>query len=223
MKIKTKHGDFDSDNLKVFDLSKETLTFIEEHAEAAELFFQEEIDVDEIPKEIDDDIRFSIAEKKYPTPVKALALSNLLSIGLADIEVTPDTNTDSSNDHLLKVGTDSWIVLTDEEADLEVYEDERYAIEHDGEDNFTSGYFTKDQLKFIYDNFIDYDYDEDEEGVGVVHIDNVDEATEYSIRELKKNGKTRDWWISRGTKEEFVKITYKGEKYEFYLYNKGKI
>ena len=113
MIIKTEYGSINSDSIEG---NSEGAEFLKGHADAAEIFFAEEIDV-----EIDnDDIRDSIIEviidNKFDYPERALALADEMGKTFDMIE-----ESDWGNNKIFIVdddGEEEWMVMTDDEADI---------------------------------------------------------------------------------------------------------
>lgn len=148
MEIKTNYGTIDYEDIELFDLSKETLSFIEKQKEAAEIFFGTEIDLTDADIRFDEEIKelaeVAIAENKYTYPEKAFALAEHTDETFEVIEEAP------SNPDMFEIGSDTYYVLTDEEADD--YAKERVT---DLLDDIGIEGLSESAKEYIYANFVD--------------------------------------------------------------------
>lgn len=147
MEIITKYGSIDYDDLDEFDLSKETLEFLERQKNAADVFFATEIDLTDMDSEFDEQIQdlaeVAIAENKFSEPAKAFALAENLGEELSDIE---EDRYRSTNFHTSGA---EYMVLDEDEADEAALESAIDMIRDIGIDGFSDGF--KD---YIYSNFV---------------------------------------------------------------------
>lgn len=154
MEIKTNYGTIDYEDLEDFDLSSETIAFIEKQKEAVEIFFGDEIDLTDADIKFDNEIKelaeVAIAENKYTIPSKAFAVSEYSDEPLTDIEEA------SYNEAVFEVGNDIYLVLTDEEADEYAKERALELIDDIGIDGLSD--FAKEH---VYANFVKTDWFDD--------------------------------------------------------------
>ena len=112
MIIKTKYGTIDSDSIKG---NSEGAKFLKDNANAAEIFFADDIkiDLDEENNDIKDSVIELLIENKYTYPERALALADETDTSFDEIK-----ESDWGDGKIFDKGTDEeWLVLTDDEAD----------------------------------------------------------------------------------------------------------
>jgi len=148
MEIKTNYGTIDYEDIELFDLSKETIAFIEKQKEAAEIFFGNEIDLIDVDIKFDEEIKelaeVAIAENKFTNPAKAFALSEYTEEPLTDIEEA------SYNEGEFNIGDDHYLVLTDEEADAYAKDRVKDLLDDIGIEGLSES-----AKEYIYENCVD--------------------------------------------------------------------
>jgi len=149
MEIKTIYGNIEYDDLEHFDIPAKTMAFIEEQKEANELFFQDEIDLTDVPTKFKDDVQVlaevAIAENKFSEPERAFALSEYLDAKLADIEEVSGTTFSAEGGE--------YMLLTEDEADEEALERAKSLVEEMGLE-----LFGEDNQEYVVDNFVKTDW-----------------------------------------------------------------
>lgn len=185
MEIKTIYGNIDYDELEHFDIPKKTMTFLEEQKDAAELFFQDEVDLTDVPKEYEEDVQIlaevAIAENKFEDTPRAFAVNGHTGESLADIE--PDKH----NANRFSAGGSDWLVLTDDEADKEVYEYAENSI-----DDMGLEYFGEDGQTYIIETFLKDEWFQDA----------MQESHESYVHEMKdETADDEDLYVNRAHEE----------------------
>lgn len=195
MEILTQYGSIDYEDLDDYELSEETKAFIDRQKDAAEIFFAEEIDLTEIDVAFIDSIRelaeVAIAENKYTEPERAFAIAEYTDTELTDVD---EEENDSSS--FVVGGGDTYLVLTEEEADKTAIDYARNLIDDIGIDNLSNG--TKD---VIYSEYVKTDwYDEAMEEYNQSYADDI--KTEASSDDDLYVNRLHEEMVEKGVMEE---------------------
>jgi hypothetical protein len=207
MDISTIYGTIEYDKLKDFDIPENILIFIEEQKEAVELFFQEDIDLKNVPVELKTYVQ-SLSEiifmkDKFRDPARVFALSEFYEVNLFDIR--------EKNGIFIIIGIEfdrtEYFVLTDEEATKLAINGVKNEIQDQGIEEFlTDLNVTKDIEDSLKTSM-----------VGDKKVLDINAVVELTI---KIHGR-RKYISSFSKKEEQYTVNYKGKDCSFYIYNVG--
>lgn len=150
--LKSEHGVLEiTDDIEDFEFSDEALKFIIGAAEAASLFFTNEIDLEDFKDSLDEKLMLEITEiiilgNKFSNPIRALALKQYLNHDNFD-------NIDEEGNDEYRTDEGDYVVLSDDEATerAESYLED-YIV-----DNGISG-FSDGAKEYALENFIDKDW-----------------------------------------------------------------
>jgi hypothetical protein len=147
MLIITKYGKIDLDDLDEYDLSEKTRDYIKSQITAAEIFFSNEITLDDDDKfadEIQEIASAVVAEIKFDEPERVFALLEVIDVDINYIQQEGRNNT-----AFIVEGDNSYLVLTDAEAtELAVEYAESYL------DDVGIEGLSESSKRYVYENFV---------------------------------------------------------------------
>jgi len=142
--LNTQYGDIDYDDIDFDEISDEAVEYFKNAKQAADLFFSDELNLHDFND--DEDILAEIAEtviaqNKFDEPMRAIALAQLDDASLADVEY--------EYDNTYELNGNSYLVLTDDEADEAALESEKNLLDDIGVEGLD---------KSVYEDYIDSDW-----------------------------------------------------------------
>lgn len=153
MKIVTAYGSIDYSDLDEFELSKETLDYLESRKTASEIFFASEIDLrnedEEFASEIQEVAEVAIAENKFSEPSRAFAIADFCNVGFGSVE--------ELRTNKFEVEGAEYYVLEDDEADEMAKEYSRETLDEHGLEGMSEHF-----KSYIYNNFVNTSWFDDE-------------------------------------------------------------
>lgn len=152
MKILTAYGSIDYDDLGEFELSEETLQYLESRKSASEIFFAHEIDLrdedEEFHSAIQEVAEVAIAENKFTEPSRAFAIADFCNTGFGSVE---ELRTNS-----FEVDGAEYYVLEDDEADEMAKELAKSLLDDMGLEGMSESF-----KSYIYENFVNTNWFDD--------------------------------------------------------------
>lgn len=178
MKIVTVYGSIDYSDLDEFELSKETLDYLESRKTASEIFFASEIDLrnedEEFASEIQEVAEVAIAENKFSEPSRAFAIADFCNVGFGSVE--------ELKTNYFEVEGAQYYVLEDSEADEMAVELAKSLLDDIGVEGLGDSF-----KSYVYENFVDTKWFDDA----------MEESHENYAHDIKSEDASSDDYVNR--------------------------